>query len=451
MSEKNQEKFLERKHLANMALGQIIGAGVMVMSIQALGITGRSVNIAFLIAALFSIVAAFPTIFVSSMMVLKGGIYTQNTIFVGEKFAGFTQTISLLSTVSISMYAISLTSYISMIFPQIIPFTKVFSVGFLLLFVVINYQGVRMLAKVQSFIFKFLLSALAIFTIFGIPQVDISIYFTNELFNQPFMSNGVIGLLEASAFLTFATGGAAGITVFSSDAKNPQKDIPFIIIFVTVGVAVLYAFMATVIGGILPANEVIQAGNLAPIAFQILPLPLYYFFLVFGAIFAIGSAMNSMIAASLRPMATACKDGWFPNWLGKLHPTTGVPVGFLAVITLINITVILLGIDVSQIGKWVLIISNVLMFISSLSVIKLPKLFPEAWKRSPFYVPNPILYTMLILTAASLSMQAFLNLRGLSIEIIIFNIVTACVIGLYILLRHKSGKVNMTASYEIVV
>ena len=51
----NVEKTLGFMDLMAIAVGQIIGAGVMTMSIAALGMTGRSVNIAFVIAAVFTV------------------------------------------------------------------------------------------------------------------------------------------------------------------------------------------------------------------------------------------------------------------------------------------------------------------------------------------------------------------------------------------------------------
>ena len=48
---KDVNKTLGRMDLMSIAVGQIIGAGVMTMSIKALGMTGRAVNIAFVIAA----------------------------------------------------------------------------------------------------------------------------------------------------------------------------------------------------------------------------------------------------------------------------------------------------------------------------------------------------------------------------------------------------------------
>ena len=46
------------------------------------------------------------------------------------------------------------------------------------------------------------------FTVMGLPKVQWGGYFGNELFGEAFMPRGISGLLEASAFLTYATGGA---------------------------------------------------------------------------------------------------------------------------------------------------------------------------------------------------------------------------------------------------
>ena len=109
------ERTLGRMDLMAIAVGQIIGAGVMVMSIAAM----KMVNIAFMIAAVFTIFKTFPTLFVSSIIRLKGGAYTQAIIFVSESYAGFTKFVGLLGTVSMAMFAVGLTSYIGMLVPGI--------------------------------------------------------------------------------------------------------------------------------------------------------------------------------------------------------------------------------------------------------------------------------------------------------------------------------------------
>ena len=445
---KDVAKTLGRMDLMSIAVGQIIGSGVMTMSIKALGMTGRAVNIAFVIAAIFTIFGALPAIFASSVLRMRGGLYTQAVVFVGEKFSGFYTITQILAKLSMAMYAVGFVDYLLGLVPGLSPYRTAVTFGVLTIFFVLNFFGTAYMAKVQNLMFYFLIAALILFTVFGLPKVQWAGYFGNELFGKPLIENGLMGLMEASAYLTFATGGATVIVAFSADAINPQKDFPFVIILSTVLVAFLYGLLATVIGGVLPPEEVLAAGNLAPIAKIILPTPLYYFFIVGGAMFALGTTLNSSIASRLRPMAVACDDGWFPTWLGKLS-SRGVPLGFLGLLYVINGAVILFGLDVGQLGKWSLIIGNVTGFVTALSVIRLPKLFPEAWKKSAFYVSDGVLKLLLSLTALSLAMQAYLNLRGLNFYIIAVNVATFIVGVFYVNWRVKAGYVHTSPSYEL--
>ena len=109
---KDVDKTLGRMDLMSIAVGQIIGAGVMTMSIKALGMTGRSVNIAFVVAAILTIFGAFPAIFACSVLRMRGGLYTQALVFVNEKFAGFYTFTNILGKLSMAMYAVGLVDYL---------------------------------------------------------------------------------------------------------------------------------------------------------------------------------------------------------------------------------------------------------------------------------------------------------------------------------------------------
>ncbi len=235
-----------------ISIGIIIGAGVMVMSIAALKMTGRSVNIAFMIAALFTVIAAIPFIFYSSCICVRCGFYTQAAVFLGPQFAGFYIITFLFSNLSIAMYAIGMTSYLFYIFPSIKQFSNIATALIMSLFFILNFFGTEWMAKAQNFMFYLLLAAIALFCLFGLPKVQWGGYFGNSLFGRPLIENGFNGLMMASSFLTFATGGATTIVNMSAEATNPKKDMPFVIITSALIVAVLYALMATVIGGVLP-------------------------------------------------------------------------------------------------------------------------------------------------------------------------------------------------------
>ena len=86
-----------------------------------------------------------------------------------------------------------------------------------------------------------------------------------------FMNAGVIiAVSYTHLILTFACGGAQNIINFSAEAKDPTKDMPFVIIVSTAVVAIFYAFMAIVATGILPIGDV-MGQPLSLVASKILP------------------------------------------------------------------------------------------------------------------------------------------------------------------------------------
>ena len=435
--------------LMSIAVGQIIGAGVMVMSISALGMTGRSVNIAFMIAACFTLFSTIPTVFVASVARFHGGTYSQFAVFVHPIYAGFMQYTALLSSVSLGMFGLGLASYIGMLVPAIANNQTMWAVIFMIIFFALNWFGTGWMAKVQGFMFYFLVAALVLFTVMGLPKANIGSYFGNELFGAPLLANGVSGLIEAASYLTFATGGASMILAFSADAKNPTKDIPMVIIIATLSVAFLYALLATVIGGVLPADEVIAIGNLAPIADMIMPKPLYYFFVIGGAGFALGTTLNSSIASTFPPMLRAAQDGWFPGALAKVNKH-GVPYVWMFLRMALNVAVVASGFDTNTLGKWTLVIGNVTSFVTIASVGRIDKLFPEQWAKSPYHVNNTVKWILLGLAMCTQAIQTSMNLKGLSMGIIMLNVIALVSFGGFATYMYKSGKVHMNPSYELV-
>ena len=64
MEKTENKKLLSRTDLFSMAVGQIIGVGIMTMTGIAIGFTGRSVNIAYIVAGLITIIAVIPQIYI---------------------------------------------------------------------------------------------------------------------------------------------------------------------------------------------------------------------------------------------------------------------------------------------------------------------------------------------------------------------------------------------------
>ena len=220
-STKDLARTLGKKELMGIAIGQIIGAGIMSMMGVAIAMTGRSANLAFMLSAIFTMCTFFPSIFISSCIRMRGGMYTQMAIFGGDKLAGYYSVVYFITTMSLAMYALSFAEYAIALVPGVPEKAIALIVG--TLFFILNFFGVDLMAKIQNLLVIVLILALAMFAVFGIPQVDLASYFSNA--DGLFMTEGVTGFLTAVAYLGFATGGATVILGVSAECKNPTKDI----------------------------------------------------------------------------------------------------------------------------------------------------------------------------------------------------------------------------------
>lgn len=81
---------LSRMDLFSMAIGQIIGVGIMTMTGIAIGFTGRSVPFAYILACILTVVSAVPQIFIGGTANFLGGQYSQIAVLGNKKLAAGT-------------------------------------------------------------------------------------------------------------------------------------------------------------------------------------------------------------------------------------------------------------------------------------------------------------------------------------------------------------------------
>ena len=443
-STKDLARVLGKKELMGIAIGQIIGAGIMSMMGVAIAMTGRSANLAFMLSAVFTMCTFFPSIFITSCIRMRGGMYTQMAIFAGDKFAGYYSVVYFITNMSLAMYALSFAEYALALLPSG-GSEKVIALIVGTAFFVLNYFGVDLMAKIQNLLVIVLVLSLAMFAVFGLPSVDLANYFSNA--DGLFLSDGITGFLTATAYLGFATGGATVILGVSAECKNPTKDIPFVIIVSTVGVAILYGFVATVASGVLPVPEVANQ-PLTLVAQQILPGPLYILFIVGGAMFALATTLNSQIMSCTKPVMQSCEDGWFPTSLATLSKFK-TPYKILIIYYIILVVPILLDLEIAQISSIVQILGYVNNLILTTTAMKLPKMFPEAWEKSAFHVPTPVFYALMIIADIAILIQASFMVSSMTIQLIVFNVAVLAAGFIWALYRTGTGKAHPTVSYEM--
>ena len=240
---------LSRTDLFSMAIGQIIGVGIMTMTGIAIGFTGRSVTFAYLLAGLLTIITTIPQIFIGGTANFLGGQYSQIAVLSGRKLAGVYTYVNLCMLFAISMYTLSFADY----FLSLIPGVNVKVIGVVVLTVLfgMHFMGVKQAARLQNVMSVVLALGIAAYVVFGVGAVEPGYFEPSQ-----FMTGGVSGFLIASVYLTFAAGGANYVVNYSGQAQNPTKDIPIVIIVSTSAIVVLYAVMSTIAAGVLPVDQV---------------------------------------------------------------------------------------------------------------------------------------------------------------------------------------------------
>ena len=429
--------------LMSMACGQIIGAGIMALMGISIAYTGRSVNLAFIIAAVFTIMMAIPMIFIAGTVRLRGGNYTIIGGLVGKLWAGAYMPVYFVSNVSIAIYAMSFAEYFIGLTGLAIPSVVVASIC-MTLFYLLNMFGIQGAAVIQNAMVVILAAALVAFMAFGVAKVNWNGAFGG---NADWMTGGLNGLFMASATLTYATGGATTILNFGAEAKDPTKDMPIVIIVSTLAIACVYAVMSTVAAGVLPVSQV-AGKSLLLVAKAIFPAGVYEFFIVGGAMFALTTTLNATLGWVTKPLLQACNDGWFPKFMGYVHPKYKTPMVLLTIFYILGMFPILTNFSMSQITTIAQIVSKFFTVVLCVAIVNMPKVIPEIWEKSRVHCSNGMLWFVALLGAGSTIAQFFILAANQPMWVWIANVILIVASFIYAAIMAKAGKINLEVSYE---
>lgn len=432
------ENKLTRTDLFSMAIGQIIGVGIMTMTGIAIGFTGRSVNLAYILAGVLTIVAAIPQIYIGGTANFIGGQYSQIAVLGNKKLAGVFIYIQIAMALALSMYTLSFSEYFLSLFPGANP--KLVSFVVLSALALMHLCGMKQAARLQNAMCAILAVAIASYIVFGVGHIEPG--YTQA---PGFFTGGASGFVLASIYLTFAAGGATYVVNFSAEAKNPTKDIPFVIIISTGAIVVLYALMSTIAAGVLPVEEVANK-PLSVSAVSFMPKAVYTFFVVGGAMFALLTTLNFNIGMLVYPVKKASEDGWLPKRLADMNKRFGSAHWIILGIYLISVLPILAGLDLSTIANSTVILTTSIRGVIAFVALALPRKLPELWKKSAFYVSDWKLKVICIIAMILAVVSVLMLLVTTSLMQICGN---CCILGVAVvlsLLFHK--KVEVKASYK---
>lgn len=358
-----------------IALGQIIGSGIMVLVGIAIDFTGYAVPFAFVLSAVLSTVKQLPVAFMGSAMPATGGLYVYCRTVLGPRLGFFYLALLLITHILIALFALGFAQYALALVPSLN--AKAMALGVMAVFYVVNLVGVKEAAIVQKVMIVALLAGLSTLILFGLVQVDLT-RFTDPAGLLP---KGWYGFGLACVVLSFATGGAQFVSELGGEMHRPERDLPLAMITATGVAALFYTVVSVVAVGVLPLDR--TAGKpLAEVAKAVLPPAVYVAFVVGAGMFALTTSINSTFSWATKSVLIACEDGWLPQRLAVVNRRFNTPHLLLTGLFVLGAAPIAAGWDL----RYIIMLGGGMVFIYDLlplvAAFLLPSRHPEIFARA---------------------------------------------------------------------
>ena len=433
-------KKLERTLSLPGAIAVSIGgmlSGIFVLPGLAVGITGSSVWLAFLVAALCILPAVLSKSELGTAMPKSGGTYVYIERAFGPLFgtiAGIGLWLSLLLKSAFSLVGLSAYLYVVVNIDE--TYTKAIALLALLLIFLLNVFGLKKVEKTQLFIVSVSIISLIVIIILGFNSFDTKL-------TEPVFSDGTNGFIAGVAFLYISYAGVTKIAAIAGEIKNPAKNLPLTMIISLFLITTIYCMVALVLVGNIEAS--ILATDIKPIHTLFQTIGGDTFGLIAGVVgvLTLMSMANSGVLASSRFPFAMSKDGLLPSYLAGINSRFMTPASaILTTSTLIALAIIFL--DVVKIAKLASAFKVLMFIFNELTVIVLRETNAQWYKptfKSPLYP-----YVQIFGILSGIVLLAFLGVMP------VVSVIGVVVLGFLIFLLYgsKSDRSGIASSYGIM-
>lgn len=325
-----------------ISVGAMLGGAIFVLPAVAAQLTGPSLWLAYLVAALLVMPAALSKAELATAMPDSGGAYLYIERAMGP-LAGTVAGLGLwLSLLLKSTFALAvLGSYLALIVD-----VSTTAVGMTLLVCVagLNVIGVRRVSAIQKYIVAACMIALVALLVGAAVQLPAR---TDDI---EFFAHGTLGFASAVGLVFISYAGVTKIAAIAEEVKDVSRTIPAGMLISLVTIAVLYTGLGWVLSRGFSPNELV--GDDTPIATLAGAVagPWGVTALAITAVFALLGMTNAgLLAASRFPFAMA-RDKLAPASLAKIHRRYLTPVPAI-IVSVLTMAAFFVTLDVVKIAK----------------------------------------------------------------------------------------------------
>ena len=357
-----------------ISMGAMIGSGIFILPGIAMAEAGPAVILAFVIAAILVVPAALSIAELGTAMPEAGGDYVFIERGLGPSFgtiAGLGTWLMLMLKGSLALYGGMF--YINFVYalptwelavPGLgmalpIPGVRALAITFALVLIVVNLIGVKQTGGLQLIMVIVMLVILSGFVVASIVQVEGANF-------DPFFSEGLDGVLSATALVLVSYAGVTKVAAVAEEIENPGRNLPLGLLVSLIVTAFLYALLVFVLVGVMDGDALADSNEPMAEATDLLfggltmslpglgsGLPLGFLAvatIVLAALLALVSTANAgILTASRYPLALS-RDNLFLDKFEYIHPRFSTP--FVAILTTGAIIIFIVATqDVDEIAK----------------------------------------------------------------------------------------------------
>jgi len=232
------------------------------------------------------------------------------------------------------------------------------------------FLGIRFICDIPAFVIVLIISAiifvgiqetknsanvmvfLKLAVIFVV--IVVGAFYVNPENWNPFLPNGVGGILKGTAAVFFAYIGFDAISTTAEECENPQRDLPRGMIYALVICTVIYVAVALVLTGMVNYTK-LDVGDPLAYVFKELKMDWLAGVIAVSAVIATASVLLVFQAGQPRIWMAMSRDGLLPKIFSRIHPrfktpsfSTGLTAAVVAIPALfLNMNVV---IDLTSVG-----------------------------------------------------------------------------------------------------
>lgn len=319
-------------------VGIILGAGIYALIGEGAGLTGNSLWLSFVIGAIIAGFTGLSYAELASLFPKAAAEYVYITKGFGSKALAFLIGWLILFTgvTTVATVSLGFSGYFHGLFG-----TPVLPIAFGIIGVLsyLNYLGIKMSSRINV-IFT-LIEIFGLIVVIGLAFINFKNVATVKYLE---MSDGVQGLLAASALVFFAYIGFEDIANIAEETKNPQKILSKAFILAVVITAVLYVLTSIAVVSLVSPETL--SNSKSPLALAVSKTVLgnnAFIFMSFVALFATANTVLVAMIVGSRMVFGMARDKSLPKILSRLDTKRSSPYISILLIMILSMMSLFIG------------------------------------------------------------------------------------------------------------